>query len=312
MHGTIDPVLARSQRGIWVVKWSLLGLLLTALIQLAIVSLSGSVGLLADAIHNGADALTAIPLWIAFRLAPRPPTARFPYGYGRIEDLGGLIVVFVIFLSAVSTAYLSVKRLLHPPLVHHLGAVAAAAIVGFLGNEGVAQLRIKVGREIDSAALVADGYHARADGWTSLSVLAGVLGVWWGYPVTDPLVGLGITVLIGGILWSSGKTVFTRLLDGVDPEVLHDLKETIRHAEGVRDVTEVRARWLGHRLHAEINIAVDDRMPIEDAHRVGESVRHELLHHLNYLSHVTIHVDPLTLSGEHHHQVDCATHDAPR
>jgi cation diffusion facilitator family transporter len=301
-HGVVDPSLFTSQRGIWAVKWSLVALLVTASLQIVIVAFSGSVGLLADGIHNFADALTAIPLWIAFKLAPRKPTRRFTYGYGRVEDLGGLVVVGMILLSAASTVVLSIHRLLHPQAVQHLGAVAAASLIGFIGNEGVAIFRIKVGKEIGSAALVADGYHARTDGWTSLAVLLGVLGVWLGYPIADPLIGLFITVLIVGILWDSGKTVFTRLLDGIDPHVIDELKEAILPVAGVREVTEVRVRWLGHRLHAEINIAVDDERSIKEAHEIGEHVRHELMHHVKYLSQVTLHVDPLSASGEHHHR----------
>ena len=251
-------------------------------------------GLLADGIHNLADATTAIPLWIAFKLSQRPPTKRFTYGYGRVEDLAGLGIVATILVSAVSTAALSIERLFPSAGdISDLGAVAAASIVGFLGNEGVAVFRIRVGKEIGSAALVADGYHARTDGWTSLAVLLGVLGVWLGYPIADPLIGLFITVLILLIMWSSSATIFTRLLDGVDPGVVDELTQAIHHVPSVREVTEVRVRWLGHRMHAEINIAVDDQMSIEEAHAIAEHVRQELLHHVKYLSLVTIHVDPL-------------------
>ena len=308
----VDSALFSSQRGITAVKWSLIGLAATALLQILIVSVSGSVGLLADAIHNIADAGTAIPLWIAFRLAPRPPTKRFTYGYGRVEDLAGLIIIGAVLLSAVSTLYLSLHRLWHPQQVQHLGAVAVASLIGFLGNEAVAMFRIKVGREINSAALIADGYHARTDGWTSLAVLLGVIGVWLGYPIADPLIGLFITALILSVLWSAGKTVFTRLLDGIDPQVVDEITGAIRHVPSVKDVTEVRVRWLGHRMQAEINIAVDDQMPIEQAHHVGDHVRRELLHHVNYLSQVTIHIDPLSASGEKHHRLGPQAPDCER
>jgi len=303
-HGVIDPSLLTSQRGIWAVKWSLIGLLVTAGIQLSIVAFSGSVGLLADGIHNVGDATTAIPLWVAFKLAQRQPTKRFTYGYGRVEDVAGLIVLATILASAITTLYLSIDRLLHPQKMDHLSWVIAASLIGFIGNEGVAIFRIKVGKEIGSAALVADGHHARTDGWTSLAVLVGVFGVWLGYPIADPLIGLFITALILGVLWASSKTIFTRLLDGIDPEIIDELTAAIRHVPHVREITEVRVRWLGHRLRAEINIAVDDKMPIEEAHAISEKVRLELLHHLQYLSHVTIHVDPLSISGEKHHHAD--------
>src|SRR6266487_1526114 len=171
-HAGIDPSIVSSDRGLWAVKWSFVGLFVTAAIQLAIVILSNSISLLADTIHNFGDAATAIPLAIAFMFAKRKPSPRFTYGYGRVEDFGGILVVLTILTSAIVAGYEAIQRLIHPEKVGHLGAVAIAAVIGFLGNEGVAIFRIRVGKEIGSAALVADGYHARTDGWTSLSVLA--------------------------------------------------------------------------------------------------------------------------------------------
>src|SRR5206468_6664694 len=215
-HGTIDPALLTTQRGIWAVKWSLIGLGATAIFQLVIVIFSGSVALLADTIHNIADAATAIPLWIAFSLARRQPSRRFTYGYGRVEDLAGVVIVLTILFSAVVAGYESINRFLHAQAVKYLWAVAVASIIGFAGNELVAIFRIRVGKQINSAALVADGYHARVDGLTSLAVLFSALGVSFGYPLADPLIGLLITALILPIVWESGKAVFTRLLDGRD------------------------------------------------------------------------------------------------
>jgi cation diffusion facilitator family transporter len=172
----IDSTLASTERGIWALKWSFVGLFATALVQALIVALSGSVALLADTIHNFADAATAIPLWIAFALACMKPSARFSYGYGRVEDLAGVLIVVTILASALVVGYESVLRLLAPKGVEHLWAVAGASVLSFLGNEAVALFRIKVGHEIGSAALVADGYHARADGLTSLAVLLGAAG----------------------------------------------------------------------------------------------------------------------------------------
>ena len=160
-HGTIDPGLLTTERGIWAVKWSLIGLGATAIFQVVIVFFSGSVALLADTIHNIADAATAIPLWIAFALARRKPPRRFTYGYGRVEDVAGVVIVLTILLSAALAGYESINRLLHPQSVEHLWAVAVASIIGFAGNELVALFRIRVGKQINSAALVADGYHAR-------------------------------------------------------------------------------------------------------------------------------------------------------
>jgi len=302
-HGAIDPSIFTTQRGVWAIKWSFFGLLATALFQVAIVLLSGSVALLADTIHNFGDAATAIPLWIAFMLARRKPSNRFTYGYGRVEDLAGVAIVLTILFSALVAGYESIDRFFRPQTVTYLWAVIVASVVGFLGNEAVAQFRIKVGKEIGSAALIADGYHARVDGLTSLAVLFGAVGVWLGYPLADPIVGLLITVAILRIVWESGRSVFTRLLDGVDPEVIDEIKHSVNHTSGVRDVSEVRVRWLGHRLHAELNIAVSPELSIEEGHRIATEVRHQLLHHLRYLSNATIHVDPVNASGERHHRI---------
>lgn len=300
-HGAVEPSLFTTERGIWAVKISFLGLLATAMIQFVIVAFSGSVALLADTIHNLGDAATAIPLWIAFVLARRKPTKRFTYGLGRVEDLAGVAIVLTIAFSAIVAGYESITRLLAPRVVEYIWAVVGASVIGFLGNEAVAQFRIKVGKEIGSAALVADGYHARVDGLTSLAVLFGAVGVWLGYPLADPLVGLGITVAILRIIWQSGKSVLTRLLDGVDPDVVDEIRETVSAVPGVEELTEVRVRWLGHRLHAELNIAVSPDLSVERGHELADEVQHELLHRLRYLSNATIHVDPATASGERYH-----------
>jgi cation diffusion facilitator family transporter len=309
VHGVVDPSIITTQRGIWAVKWSFLGLTLTSLIQVAVVVLSGSAALMADTFHNIGDALTAVPLWMAFRLTWLKPTKRFTYGFGRVEDLAGVAIVFIILLSAIGAGYESMRRLLSPQEVNYLGAVVAASLVGFVGNEAVATFRIRVGREIRSAALVADGYHARVDGLTSLGVLAGTIGVWLGYPAADPIVGLLITLAIVRIVWQSAKSVFTRLLDGVDPEVIEEIKHAVAHLPQAMDVSEVRVRWLGHRLYAEASISVADGLSVEEGHEVAREVRHRLLHHLAYLSHVTIHVDPQSTAGEEHHAFLNHAHD---
>ena len=307
-HGTIDPALLTTERGIWAVKWSFVGLAATAIIQGLIVFISGSVALLADTIHNVADAGTAIPLWIAFTIVRRQPSRRFTHGYGRVEDVAGVVIVVTILFSALVAGYQSINRLHNPQSVEHLLAVVLAAIIGFAGNEAMAILRIRVGKEINSAALVADGYHARVDGLTSLAVLFSALGVWLDYPLADPIVGLVITLVILRIVWESGKTVLTRLLDGVDPEVTDEIRHALSHTQGVRDVTEIRLRWSGHHLQAELNLGVDRQLSVTEGHAIAVEARHELLHKLPYLSNVTIHVDPEHLSGENHHGISEHAH----
>src|SRR6266542_2086337 len=308
-HGTIDPSIISTQRGLWAIKWSFFGLMVTTLFQLVVVYFSSSIALLADTIHNLGDACTAIPLGIAFILGKRKPSKRFTYGYGRVEDLAGVVVVLTILTSAIVAGYESIQRFLHPRPVGYLWAVVVAAIVGFLGNEGVAIFRIKVGKEMGSAALIADGYHARVDGFTSLAVLFSAIGIWLGYPLADPIIGGLITLAIFRIVWDSAREVFTRILDGVDPEIVDKIKDQVKQAEGVADVSEVRVRWLGHRLQAEVNLAVPQNLSVEEAHDVANRVRHRLLHNLQFLSGVTIHVDPANASGEKHHHIEEHAHD---
>ncbi len=308
-HGAVDPSIASSERGIWAVKWSFVGLFATAIFQIVVVFFSGSVALLSDTLHNFGDAATAVPLWIAFALTRLGTSRRFPFGYGKAEDLAGVIVVLIILLSAVVAGYQAIDRLLDPQPVGFLWAVVAASVVGFLGNEAVAIFRIRVGTEIGSAALVADGYHARTDGWTSLAVLLGAAGVWLGYPLADPIVGLLIAGAILVIVWQSGKTVFSRLLDGVNPEMIEEIRHAAGHVAGVQGVTEVRARWSGHELHAEVNVAVSPNLSVAEGHDIAREVNHRLLHHLGYLRRAVIHVDPVQEAGENHHRIPAHRHD---
>jgi len=305
----VDPSIATSERGIWAVKWSFAALFITALLQVVVVVLSGSVALLSDTIHNFGDALTAVPLWVAFALSRLGASRRFTFGYGRVEDLAGVVVVLIILFSGIVAGYQAVERIIHPAPVGILWAVAAAALVGFVGNEGVAIFRIRVGRQIGSAALVADDYHARTDGWTSLAVLVGAVGVWLGYPLADPIVGLIIAAAILVIVWQSAKMVFTRLLDGVDPEVIDEIRRAVSHVEGVEDVAEVRARWFGHRLRAEVNVAVDPDLSVAEGHAIAREVNHRLMHGLRYLDMAVVHVDPVQEVGEEHHRVAAHSHD---
>jgi len=288
----LDPALA-TERGIWALKVSLAGLLLTAFFQVGVVVSSGSVALLADTIHNFSDALTAIPLWLAFTLSRRARDRRYTYGYGRAEDLAGAAIVALIFLSALEVFYQSFQKIVQPTPISNLGWVAAAAVIGFAGNELVAILRMRVGRDIGSAALVADGLHSQVDGFTSLGVLAGVVGVWLGFPLADPLVGFGIGAAILLIAWGAARDMGRRLMDATDPQVTALVEQTAAAVPGVLAVHDVRVRWLGHRQHAELHITVDGQLPTTDSHRIGEAVRHELFHALPALQEVTVHIDPV-------------------
>jgi cation diffusion facilitator family transporter len=294
-HGTADAVddtMLSNARGIWALKVSLVALGITAVAQLAIVAVSGSTALLADTIHNLGDALTSVPLWISFALQRRVRERRFTYGLGRTEDLAGVIIVMVIFFSACVAGYEALDRLLNPRPITNLGWVAAAGLIGFLGNEAVAVFRMRVGREIGSAALVADGQHSRVDGLTSLAVVAGAAGVWFGYPALDPLVGLGIAVTIMLIVFSTGKQVLLRLLDGIEPEILAAVEHAPLHVAGVMGVHEVRARWLGHRVHADLHVTVAPELSVQESHRIVDAVLAELAQHLPTFGGAVVHVCP--------------------
>src|SRR5215217_2423770 len=292
VHEKVDDAMETNDRGIWALKISLIVLGATALLQVVIVLLSGSTALLADTIHNFGDAATSVPLWIAFALQRRNASRRFTYGYGRAEDVAGVLIVLLIFCSACVAGYESIKKLIDPEPVTHLWWVAAAAIIGFAGNEAVAVFRIRVGKQIGSAALIADGQHSRVDGFTSLAVLLGAIGVALGAPIFDPIIGLAITVAILFIVRDAAKAVFLRLLDGVEPRIIADIEHAPLHIEGVQDVHAVRARWLGHRVHMDIHITVDRRLSVEQSHAIVERVHRALAEHVAAFGGATIHVCP--------------------
>lgn len=289
---SVDDTLESTAAGIRTVKISLLVLGLTALIQIVIVVMSGSVALAADTIHNFADALTAVPLWIALALGAKPATRRYTYGFGRVEDLAGSFVVAMITMSAIIAGYEAIARLIHPQQIEHVGWVALAGLVGFIGNEWVALYRIRVGHRIGSAALIADGLHARTDGFTSLAVLCSAGGVALGFPLADPIVGLLITAAILAVLRTAARDVFRRLLDGVDPAMVDAAEQALAARPGVQAVRSVRMRWIGHRLHADAELDVDPALDLAQAHRIAHDAEHELTHTVPKLTTALIHAYP--------------------
>ncbi|MFE4831004.1 cation diffusion facilitator family transporter [Streptomyces sp. NPDC056672] len=284
---------AEGMRALWVSLAVLGG---TALLQTVVVLISGSVALLGDTIHNFADALTALPLGVAFVLGRRAATRRYTYGYGRAEDLAGLAIVLTIAASAALAAYQAIGRLLDPRDISHLGIVAVAAVVGFVGNEWVARYRIRVGKRIGSAALVADGLHARTDGFTSLAVLLGAGGAALGLRWADPVVGLLITAAILFVLKDACREVFRRVMDSVDPLLIDTGEAAAREVPGVLAVTDLRMRWIGHRLRAEVTVVVDGALSVRQAHAVAVEVEHALLHSVRGLTAALVHTDPATAS----------------
>ncbi|MEU1011393.1 cation diffusion facilitator family transporter [Streptomyces sp. NPDC005890] len=306
----LDPALESSARGMRALWVSLAVLGTTALGQAAVVAVSGSVALLGDTVHNAADALTAVPLGIAFVLGRRAATRRFTYGYGRAEDLAGLVIVLTIAASAAFAAWAAVGRLFEPRPVAHVPTVALAALLGFAGNEWVARYRIRVGREIGSAALVADGLHARTDGFTSLAVLLGAGGSALGWQWADPVVGLAITAAIVLVLRDAAREVFRRVLDAVDPALVDRAERAVRGVPGVRGVGELRLRWIGHRLRAELAVVVDGEATLRQAHAIAVAAEHALLHAVPRLTAALVHADPAPVPGEADPHLALAHHTA--
>jgi cation diffusion facilitator family transporter len=299
----LDAAMESSAEGMRTLWISLTVLGLTAVLQAAVVAMSGSVALLGDTLHNAADALTALPLAVAFMLGRRVATRRFTYGFGRAEDLAGIVIIAVIAASSVLAAVTAIDRLTGPPALSHLPAVAAAALVGFAGNEWVARYRIRTGRRIGSAALVADGLHARTDGFASLAVLLGAGGAALGWRLADPIVGLLITAAIALVLRDAAREVFRRLMDAVDPAVMDAAEAALRQVPGVEDVAELRTRWIGHRLRAEATVVIDGTLSLHSAHRIAVDAEHALLHAVPHLTAALIHADPTRTGAEDPHAV---------
>ena len=289
---SVDDALASSADGIRALKLSLVGLMLTALLQAGVVFASGSVALLADTIHNFGDALTSLPLWIAFALSRKAANRSYTYGYGRAEDLAGVAIVGVIFFSACVAGYESISKLINGSQVSHLGWVAAAAFVGFLGNEIVARFRIRVGKRIGSAALIADGEHARVDGFTSLAVLVGAGGVALGYPILDPMVGLGITVAILFIVKDSARAIWRRMMDSIEPEIVEDIERAASETAGVSKVEYVRARWIGHRIHSEVGVQMSGGESLAESYEVSRRIRETAQRMVPKLERLTVEMSP--------------------
>jgi cation diffusion facilitator family transporter len=299
----VDAALEASADGMRAL-WISLGVLgLTAVVQAVVVARSGSVALLGDTLHNAADALTAVPLGLAFLVGRRPASRRYTYGYGRAEDLAGIAVVVLILASSVLAAYEAVNRLIHPHPVTGLVAVAAAALTGFAGNELVARYRIRVGRRIGSAALVADGLHARTDGFTSLAVLVGAGGAALGWHWADPVVGLAITAAILVVAYQAAREVGRRLMDAVDPALVDQAEHTLAATPGVLGTGRVRLRWVGHQLRAECEIVVSGDITVVEAHEIAVRAEHGLLHTLPRLSAALVHADPQPGPGADLHEL---------
>ncbi len=304
-HGELasDQAFIDNAQGIRTVWLALAALLMTSVLQIVIVLWSGSVALLADTVHNIGDGLNSVPLLIAFYLARRVATRRYTYGFGRAEDVAGIFIVLSIAFSAGVIFWESFQKLLHPQPLTHLGWVAIAAIVGFAGNEVVALLQIRVGRKIGSAALVADGLHARTDGLTSLAVLLAAGGTWLGFPILDPIIGILIGIAILFITRDATVTMWYRLMDAIEPELIDQAEAVVRQQAEVKEVCRLRMRWLGHRLHAEVHIAVEPHLTTAQSHHIAERLRHDLFHQIANLAEIVVHVEPWSEALETFHHL---------
>jgi cation diffusion facilitator family transporter len=305
-HADAIDAATADRQGTRALAISLGGLGATAVLQAFVVALSGSVALLADTVHNLSDALTAIPLGVAFLLGRRPPNRRHTYGYGRAEDLAGILIVAVIALSAAIAAWMAVNGLIDPRTIAKPGWVAAAGIIGFVGNELVATYRIRIGRRIGSAALVADGLHARTDGLTSLAVLVAALGTMAGWQLADAIVGLAISAAILRVLHVAARDIYRRLMDQVDAGLVDRLEHQLAHVDGIEAVDRVRVRWIGHELHADADVALDRSLDLASTHDILEDARHRLLHAIPRLTGVVLHPNP---AGCHHAHALVRHHD---
>ena len=284
-----DPAFA-TREGIRTVWIALAALGITTVAQVAIVVMSGSVALLADTVHNFGDFLNSLPLLGAFYLASRRATRRYTYGFGRAEDLAGIVIVGSIVFSAGFILWESFRKLLDPQPIERLPWVAAAAVIGFAGNEAVALFQIRTGRKIGSEALVADGLHARIDGLTSLVVLVAVAGSALGFPIVDPLIGLVIGVAIVLIARDAARRVWYRLMDAVDPAIVDRIEQYASEVGGVERVASIRSRWIGHRLHAEVGIDVLAEGTGDQIREITRQVRATLIRLIPRLAVVTVEI----------------------
>lgn len=294
----IDAALEADERGRRALWISLLVLAITSGLQAVVFAMTNSVALLGDTLHNVADALTAVPLLIAFALLRKPANDRFTYGYGRAEDLAGLFVVLAVLASAILAAFEAIDRFIHPAHVSNLGYLAAAGVIGFLGNELVARYRIHVGRRIGSAALVADGLHARTDGFASLSVVLSAAGLALGWHWADPVIGVVIAIAIIGVLRSVVAQVGARLLDAVSPELVDSARHAVGDIHEVVSVDDLRIRWVGHSLLAEVNVTVPAELTLLEGHDVAHHAEEHLLAALPRLSSAVVHISPAGAHAE--------------
>jgi cation diffusion facilitator family transporter len=290
--------------------WRSTGLLLVfSAVEFLAGQSSRSRGLTADSLHNMLDTLSVLPLAFGFWMENRGPSPTFPYGYGKVENLAGLCIVFLISASALATGTGAIEGLFHPQQVQFSAWAMGTALASAAVNLIVARIRIRAGQSSGSESLVADGHHARADAWTALGVFAGLLVSRLGFPRVDSLAGFLITLVLIRLAWISGRSLLVRLLDGIDPGVCEHIRRLISEIPEVKRVGEIRARWTGRRLLVEANVAVSNHLELRSAHAVVREIRHRLLHQLRHLGNIVVHIDPEIECGEEFHAIPLHQHD---
>jgi len=267
---TIDDAAERRQAN-KAVAVGAAGLAITGLLELAVALLSGSVGLLSDALHNLSDVSTSLVVFLGFRVSRRTATERYPYGYERAEDLAGVGIAIVIWASAVLAGAESVHKLLEHGSTSHVGWGIAGAAIGIAGNQLVARYKLVVGRRINSAILIADARHSWLDALSSAGALLGLVGVLAGARWADPVAGLVVTLFICHVGWEVTADVTHRLMDGVDPELVTTAEAVAMQVPGVRHA-HARARWTGRTLRLELEGWLDPATTTAAADALGRAV----------------------------------------
>lgn len=268
---------ANRQKAMRAIVFSSLGLLLTSSFELGVVFLSGSVALLSDALHNLGDVFTTVGVYLGFRASRRTATARYPYGYGRAEDLAGIVIVAAIWASAVLAAWQSYEKFVSGRGTSHLAIGMVAAVVGIVGNQLVARYKLKVGRAIKSVPLIVDAKHSMLDAIASGGALVGLVGVALGFRAADPLAGFAIALLIVHIGIDATRDVVSRLMDVHDDEVGRTVLAAINQIPEVKAVTNLRVRWLGRQVEVRVRVHLPPTISFVEAHELSHQVEKTIL-----------------------------------
>lgn len=301
-----------TREGLRAIRLAALALGASAVVRLTIAAITGSVGLLAAGIDDLGDVATTIALSVAFVASRRAADRRYTFGYQRVEDLSGVLVVLVIWGGAGFATYEAVTKLTGDHEVTRLGIAMGAAALGLAANGFAGFYKIAVGRRIMSEPLIADGKHALTDGVASIAALGGLIGVQAGWEQADPIAAFVVVAAIVAVAVDATRNVSTRLLDAVDPEIVNRIENIILGTPGVAGCGRVQARWAGRSLYVTVTVAVDGDLPVSEAHAVAEAVQHRILHDVDGVAQVDVHVDPWEPHGPDAHGRTAGHDDQPR